>query len=104
MHASNTTQNNLQVPYEALSLALAPDTARPVDVALVNGQCFANLATVGPISGVSSKDMSPGLKRVLGPAAVAVAGGRRDGVCRGAVTVGAVCGTRASSFNAQQPE
>ncbi|KAF8072371.1 lipid kinase YegS-like [Scenedesmus sp. PABB004] len=64
-------------PAEALRLALDPGTARPVDVALVNGQVFMNLATAGPVSEVSSKDMSPTLKRVLGPAAVAVAAARQ---------------------------
>lgn len=37
----------LQDPYEALQLALEPDNIHPVDVALVNGEVFANLATAG---------------------------------------------------------
>jgi hypothetical protein len=46
-----------------------------VDVALVNGEVFMNLATAGPVSEVSSKDMSGVLKKALGPAAIAVSGG-----------------------------
>lgn len=68
--------NCLQAPTDALRLALDPSTAHPVDVALVNGEVFMNLATAGPVSEVSSKDMSDVLKKLLGPAAVAVAGGR----------------------------
>jgi diacylglycerol kinase family enzyme len=65
-----------QVPLDALRLALDPSTARPIDVALVNGEVFMNLATAGPVSEVSSKSMSDTSKKLLGPAAVAVAGER----------------------------
>jgi hypothetical protein len=64
-----------QAPLEALRLALDPSTIHPIDVALVNGEVFMNLATAGPVSEVSSKGMSDALKKLLGPAAVAVAGG-----------------------------
>ncbi|WIA07993.1 hypothetical protein OEZ85_007464 [Tetradesmus obliquus] len=60
-------------PLEALRLALDPSTIHPIDVALVNGEVFMNLATAGPVSEVSSKGMSDALKKLLGPAAVAVA-------------------------------
>eukprot|EP00775_Hariotina_reticulata_P006844 gene6844-7062_t len=63
-----------QAPLDALRLALDPSTVHPIDVALVNGEVFMNLATAGPVSEVSSKDMNSTLKKVLGPAAVAVAG------------------------------
>lgn len=36
-----------QNPYEALQLALDPSNIHPVDVALVNGEVFTNLATAG---------------------------------------------------------
>jgi hypothetical protein len=36
-----------QDPYEALQLALDPTNIHPIDVALVNGEVFANLATAG---------------------------------------------------------
>uniref|UniRef100_A0A383VAU9 Uncharacterized protein n=1 Tax=Tetradesmus obliquus TaxID=3088 RepID=A0A383VAU9_TETOB len=62
-------------PLEALRLALDPSTIHPIDVALVNGEVFMNLATAGPVSEVSSKGMSDALKKLLGPAAVAVAAG-----------------------------
>ncbi|WIA28058.1 hypothetical protein OEZ86_010643 [Tetradesmus obliquus] len=64
-------------PLEALRLALDPSTIHPIDVALVNGEVFMNLATAGPVSEVSSKGMSDALKKLLGPAAVAVAGFRQ---------------------------
>ncbi|WIA22785.1 hypothetical protein OEZ86_009738 [Tetradesmus obliquus] len=64
----------LQAPLDALRLALDPSTAHPIDVALVNGEVFMNLATAGPVSEVSSKGMSDASKKLLGPAAVAVAG------------------------------
>ena len=51
-------------------MALDPSKARPVDVALVNGEVFMNLCTAGPVSEVSSKDMSTTLKKVLGPTAI----------------------------------
>ncbi|KAI8466085.1 MAG: ATP-NAD kinase-like domain-containing protein [Monoraphidium minutum] len=59
-------------PREALALAVDPAAARPVDVALVNGEVFLNLATVGPVSEVSSKGMSDAAKKALGPAAILV--------------------------------
>jgi hypothetical protein len=59
-------------PREALALAADPAAARAVDVALVNGRVFMNIATTGPVSEVSSKGMSDGMKRVLGPAAILV--------------------------------
>eukprot|EP00877_Chromochloris_zofingiensis_P011692 jgi/Chrzof1/6777/Cz19g09030.t1 len=62
------------VPADALHLAIDPATAHPIDVALVNGEVFMNIATAGPISEVSSKEMSPTLKKVLGPLAVPIAG------------------------------
>jgi hypothetical protein len=64
----------LQAPLDALRLALDPSTIHPIDVALVNREVFMNLATAGPVSEVSSKGMSDTLKKLLGPAAVAVAG------------------------------
>eukprot|EP00879_Flechtneria_rotunda_P001176 GHRR01001323.1.p1 GENE.GHRR01001323.1~~GHRR01001323.1.p1 ORF type:complete len:469 (+),score=158.99 GHRR01001323.1:253-1659(+) len=64
-------------PLEALRLAMDPTTVHPVDIALVNGEVFMNLATAGPVSEVSSKHMSHTLKKVLGPVAVAVAGFRQ---------------------------
>lgn len=67
----------LQAPLDALRLALDPSTAHPIDVALVNGEVFMNLATAGPVSEVSSKGMSDASKKLLGPAAVAVAGLRQ---------------------------
>eukprot|EP00879_Flechtneria_rotunda_P032974 GHRR01036480.1.p1 GENE.GHRR01036480.1~~GHRR01036480.1.p1 ORF type:complete len:141 (-),score=40.39 GHRR01036480.1:82-504(-) len=67
----------MQHPLEALRLAMDPTTAHPVDIALVNGEVFMNLATAGPVSEVSSKHMSHTLKKVLGPVAVAVAGFRQ---------------------------
>lgn len=66
----------LQASLDALRLALDPSTAHPIDVALVNGEVFMNLATAGPVSEVSSKGMSDASKKLLGPAAVAVAGER----------------------------
>eukprot|EP00877_Chromochloris_zofingiensis_P011691 jgi/Chrzof1/6776/Cz19g09020.t1 len=62
------------VPSDALRMAIDPATAHPIDVALVNGEVFMNIATAGPISEVSSKDMNPTLKKVLGPLAVPIAG------------------------------
>jgi len=52
----------MQDPYEALQLALDPGTVHPVDVALVNGEVFANLATAGEASRVptSHRDQSAG--------------------------------------------
>jgi hypothetical protein len=64
----------LQAPLDALRLALDPTSIHAIDVALVNGEVFMNLATAGPVSEVSSKGMSDVLKKLLGPAAVAVAG------------------------------
>jgi len=52
-------------PLGQLSLALNAAQGSP----LTSGCCPA-----GPVSGVSSKEMSSTLKKVLGPAAVAVAG------------------------------
>jgi hypothetical protein len=63
-----------QAPLDALRLALDPSSIHPIDVALVNGEVFMNLATAGPVSEVSSKGMSDTMKKLLGPAAVAVAG------------------------------
>eukprot|EP00878_Enallax_costatus_P017747 GHUV01018647.1.p2 GENE.GHUV01018647.1~~GHUV01018647.1.p2 ORF type:complete len:111 (-),score=34.21 GHUV01018647.1:141-473(-) len=65
----------LQHPLDALRLALDPANIHPIDIALVNGEVFMNLTTAGPVSEVSSKGMSDALKKALGPAAVAVAGG-----------------------------
>uniref|UniRef100_A0A383WA96 Uncharacterized protein n=1 Tax=Tetradesmus obliquus TaxID=3088 RepID=A0A383WA96_TETOB len=67
----------MQAPLDALRLALDPSTTHPIDVALVNGEVFMNLATAGPVSEVSSKGMSDASKKLLGPAAVAVAGLRQ---------------------------
>ncbi|KAF6259120.1 ATP-NAD kinase-like domain-containing protein [Scenedesmus sp. NREL 46B-D3] len=64
-------------PLDALRLALDPSTIHAIDVALVNGEVFMNLATAGTVSEVSSKGMSDTLKKLLGPAAVAVAGFRQ---------------------------
>jgi diacylglycerol kinase family enzyme len=61
-------------PVQALQLAADASRARPVDVALCNGHAFVNVATVGPISSVSSAGMSETLKRLLGPLSVPVAG------------------------------
>jgi hypothetical protein len=64
----------MQAPLDALRLALDPSTAHLIDAALVNGEVFMNLATAGPVSEVSSKGMSDTFKKLLGSAAVAVAG------------------------------
>jgi len=61
-------------PAEALRLAADPSRAKPVDVAFCNGRPFANVATAGPISAVTSAGMSDALKRVLGPLSVPLAG------------------------------
>ena len=76
----------LQHPLDALRLALDPGNIHPIDIALVNGEVFMNLTTAGPVSEVSSKGMSDALKKALGPAAVAVAGG-----CNGKLHQGFHC-------------
>ncbi|KAF8072370.1 ALDH10A8 [Scenedesmus sp. PABB004] len=73
-----------QDPAEALRLALDPGTARPVDVALVNGQVFMNVAVAGSVAEVSPEELASRWKRLLGPAAIvlhapAAAGGGGGG-------------------------
>jgi hypothetical protein len=50
-----------QDPYEALQLALDPTNIHPIDVALVNGEVFANLATAG-VSQLSQSQLALPIK------------------------------------------
>jgi hypothetical protein len=70
-----------QDPREALELALDPSAIKPIDVATVNGQPFVNTAVVGRIAAFSPEELArhSRWKRLVGPAAIVVQGGRRLG-------------------------
>lgn len=65
----------MQTPSEALAAAADASNVVPLDVALVNGEVFMNIATAGPVSEVSSAGLNPVLKKALGPLSMFVAGG-----------------------------
>ncbi|KAL6763901.1 ATP-NAD kinase-like domain-containing protein [Haematococcus lacustris] len=62
-------------PYEALLLATRPDSAKALDVGLLNGKMFMNTATIGASAEVG-KLTSSRIKKLLGPAAFLITGVR----------------------------
>ncbi|GBF95984.1 lipid kinase [Raphidocelis subcapitata] len=60
------------VPEDALRTALDPMTPRAVDVGLLNGHAFVNIAVAGGMAAVPPEELDSPLKRLLGPFGIAL--------------------------------